>query len=348
VTDGDLFRTLGRTGVEVSTLCLGTMMFGAMGNTDHDECVRMVHQSLDAGINFVDTADIYSQGESEVIVGKALADPARRDNVVLATKFFNPMGDDRNRRGGSRRWIRQAVEESLTRLGTDRIDLYQMHRADYATHLDETLGALSDLVHEGKVLAIGCSTYPAEWIVEADRVAQVRGHIPFATEQPPYSILTRGIEKAVLPTCRRLGMGVLVWGPLNGGWLAGKYRKGEAPPADTRGAKFPAFVDVSDERKHDAVEKLAAIADQAGLDLTTMALAWSLAHPAVTSTIIGPRTPAQLEGNLAAMGVALPADVLDAIDAVVAPGTNLDPRNEGWQNPDLEPAARRRNAVPEW
>jgi aryl-alcohol dehydrogenase-like predicted oxidoreductase len=262
--------------------------------------------------------------------------------VVLATKFWNAMGDDPNERGGSRRWIRQAVEGSLRRLGTDRIDLYQMHRPDFSTDLDETLGALSDLVREGKVLAIGCSTYPAEWIVEADRVARARGHIPFATEQPPYSILTRGIERAVLQTCLRLGMGVLVWGPLNGGWLAGKYRRGETPPADTRGSKFPGFVDVTDERKHNVVERLTAIAADAGLDLTSMALAWTLAHPAVTSTIIGPRTPEQLEGNLAAQGVELAADVLDAIDAVVAPGVTVDPRNDGWENPALAPAARRR------
>jgi aryl-alcohol dehydrogenase-like predicted oxidoreductase len=342
VTDADLFRTLGRTGIEVSTLCLGTMMFGSMGNRDRDECVGMIHRAIDAGINFVDTADVYSQGESERIVGKALKDPSVRDRVVLATKFSNPMGDDPNRRGGSRRWIRRAVDESLRRLGTDRIDLYQMHRLDPATHLDETLGALSDVVREGKVLAIGCSTYPAEWIVEADRVAQVRGHVPFATEQPPYSILTRGIERAVLPTCRRLGMGVLVWAPLNAGWLAGKYRRGEAPPSDTRGARFPAFVDVTDERKHDAVEQLTAIATEAGLDLTTMALAWTLAHPAVTSTIIGPRTPDQLEGNLRALGVTLDADVLDAIDEIVPPGITIDARNEGWQNPALERSTRRR------
>jgi aryl-alcohol dehydrogenase-like predicted oxidoreductase len=342
VTGEVTMRTLGRTGVQVSTLCLGTMMYGPMGNTDEDACVRMTHRALDAGINFVDTADIYSSGVSERIVGKALREPSRRDAVVLATKFFNPMGEDPNRRGGSRRWIRRAVDESLQRLGTDRIDLYQMHRPDFSTDLDETLGALSDLVREGKVLAIGCSTYPAEWIVEADRVARDRGHIPFSTEQPPYSILTRGIERAVLPTCARLGMGVLVWGPLNGGWLAGKYRRGEAPPADTRGSKFPAFVDITDDRKHDAVERLTAIASGAGLDLTTIALAWTLAHPAVTSTIIGPRTPEQLEGNLAAIGVELSDDVLDAIDAVVAPGITVDPRNDGWDNPALARAARRR------
>src|SRR6202008_4347720 len=190
-------RPLGRTGVSVSKLCLGTMMFGDWGTKDHDESIRIVHRSLDAGINFVDTADVYSGGESEVIVGKALADSAVRDNVVLATKFFNPMGDDPNMRGGSRRWIRRAVEASLQRLQTDRIDLYQMHRPDPKTDLDETLGALTDLVREGKVLAIGCSTYPAEQLVAARAVAMQRGHVPFATEQPPYSILTRAIEPAV-------------------------------------------------------------------------------------------------------------------------------------------------------
>lgn len=342
MTAADTRRVLGRTGIEVSTLCLGTMMFGPLGNDDRDGCVAMIHRAIDAGIDFIDTADMYSQGESERIVGAALKDPGVRDRVVLATKFWNPMGEGPHQRGASRRWIRRAVEDSLRRLGTDRIDLYQMHRPDFDTSLDETLGALSDLVREGKVLAIGCSTFPAEWIVEAHRVAMDRGHVPFATEQPPYSILTRGIEAAVLPTCRRLDMGVLVWSPLDGGWLAGKYTRGESPPADTRGARAPMFVDVTDERKFDAVERLQAIADQAGLTLTAMALAWTLQHPAVTATIIGPRTPEQLEGNLAAIGVSLDDDVLDAIDEVVAPGTNVDPRNAGWSNPALDRSARRR------
>lgn len=337
-------RRLGRTGVQVSTLALGTMMFGARGNPDRAACVRMVRRALDAGVNLVDTADVYSEGESEEVVGEALADPAVRDHVVLATKFFNPMGDDPNSRGGSRRWIRRAVEDSLRRLRTDRIDLYQMHRPDPNTDLDETLGALTDLVREGKVLTIGCSTFPAETLVEARGIAERRGYVPFASEQPPYSIMVRGIEQAVLPTCARLGMGVLVWSPLNAGWLSGKYHRGERPATDTRGYKFPQFVDVTDERKHDAVEQLGTIARKAGLDLVTMALAWTLEHPAVTSTIIGPRTPEQLEGNLAAAGLRLDPEVLDAIDEIVPPGVNVNPADSGWENPALDPAARRRQS----
>src|SRR3954447_21173992 len=230
-------RPLGRTGVSVSKLCLGTMMFGEWGTKDHDESTKIIHRALDAGINFVDTADVYSQGESEVIVGKALA--GRRDDIVLATKFFMPFDDDPNHRGGSRRWITQSVENSLRRLGTDYLVLYQIHRWDPAVDLDETLGALTDLVRAGKVRYIGHSTYPASTIVEAQWVAERRGRERFACEQPPYSILVRGIEAEVLPTCRRYGMGVIPWSPLAGGWLSGRYRKGEDLPQSRRAERLP-------------------------------------------------------------------------------------------------------------
>ena len=210
------YRSLGRTGVQVSPLCLGAMMFGDWGNQDHDESVRIVHRALDAGINFIDTADVYSRGESEEIVGKALAG-GRREHVVLATKVHGSMGDDPNEFGNSRRWIVREVEASLRRLNTDWIDLYQIHRPEPDTDIDETLGALSDLVHQGKVRYIGSSTFPASAIVEAQWVARERGRERFVCEQPPYSMLVRGVESDVLPTCRRHGMGVIAWGPLASG-----------------------------------------------------------------------------------------------------------------------------------
>jgi aryl-alcohol dehydrogenase-like predicted oxidoreductase len=322
------YRRLGRTGIEVSTLCLGTMVLGAWGNTDEAECRTIIHRALDAGINFVDTADIYGHGSTEEIVGRALE--GRRGDVVLATKVFNQMGEDRNARGGSRRWIRRAVEDSLRRLRTDRIDLYQLHRWDRATDLDETLGVLSDLVHEGKVLAIGSSNFPAEALVEAAWVAERRNRERLSTEQPPYSIFTRGVESSVLPTCERLGLGVVVWSPMNGGWLTGKYRLGVDAPSDSRARTYAehfGFDSEAGKRKLDAVEQLVPIAERAGLSLAHLALGFVLAHPAVSAAIIGPRTPAQLELLLDAGDVALSGDVLEAIDAVVKPGENLDPRD---------------------
>ncbi|MFD0687216.1 aldo/keto reductase [Actinomadura fibrosa] len=341
------YRKLGRTGVEVSTQCLGAMMFGAIGNGDHGDCERIVHRALDAGINFIDTADIYSAGESEEIVGKALK--GRRDDVVLATKFFNPMGEDRNRRGGSRRWIVQAVEDSLRRLGTDHIDLYQMHRRDWDTDLEETLSALTDLVRQGKVLYIGSSSYPADWIVEAQWAADRSGGARFVCEQPQYSIFARSVEEAVLPACLRHGMGVIPWSPLAGGWLTGKYRRGEQAPA---GSRFASGVgnqrwrrsvdeDPSAPVRFDAVERLSKIADDAGLPLTHLALAFVTEHPAITSTIIGPKTLEQLDDLLAAADVRLDTAVLDAIDEVVPPGTDLPGIDHLDGNPSLGRAARR-------
>jgi aryl-alcohol dehydrogenase-like predicted oxidoreductase len=259
------YRTLGRTGVQVSKLCLGTMMFGAWGNTDHDDSIRIIHRALDAGINFVDTADVYSAGESEEIVGKALT--GRRDDVVLATKFFMPMGEDVNRGGGSRRWIVRAVEDSLRRLGTDWIDLYQVHRPDPAVDVDETLGALTDLVQQGKVRYIGSSSYSGSEIVEAQWTARERRLERFRTEQPPYSLLVRGIELDVLPTAQRHGMGILTYSPLSGGWLSGNWTADSSPTSPAR-QRLVARFDMSlpeNQRKLEAVEQLAQVADDAGV-----------------------------------------------------------------------------------
>src|ERR671930_1084015 len=283
-------RFLGRTGVAVSPLCLGAMMFGDWGNTDHDDSVRIIHRALDAGINFIDTADVYSRGESEEIVGKALAG-GRRDSVVLATKFHGTMGDDPNQSGNSRRWIFQEVENSLRRLGTDWIDLYQVHRHDQWTDLDETLGALSDLVHQGKVRYLGSSTFQAHTIVEAQWVAERRGRERFVCEQPPYSLLARGIESDVLPVCAQFGMGVISWSPLAGGWLSGKYRQGAEPPTSTRAGRIPRRYDLSlpeNQRKLEAAERLAQLAEEAGLTLIQLAIAFVLRPPPGTAPIIGP------------------------------------------------------------
>ena len=337
-------RTLGRTGVKVSPLCLGAMMFGAWGNPDHNDSIAIIHRALDAGINFIDTADVYSRGESEEIVGKALAG-GRRDNVVLATKVHGTMGDDPNEFGNSRRWIIREVENSLRRLGTDWIDLYQIHRPEPDTDIDETLGALTDLVAAGKVRYIGSSTFPPSRIVEAQWVARDRGRERFVCEQPPYSILVRGVENDVLPTCRRHRMGVIPWSPLAGGWLTGRYRLDQEVPTSHRAERIPGRYDLSipgNQRKLEAADALARLADEAGISLIEMALAFVIRHPAVTSAIIGPRTMEQLEAQLGAAEVELSDEILDRIDEIVPPGVNLNPADSGWQNPDLEPAARRR------
>lgn len=340
-------RTLGATGIKVSPYCLGAMMFGGWGNPDHEDSVRIIHAALDAGINFVDTADVYSRGESEEIVGKALR--GRRDNVVLATKFHGTMGEDPNEQGNSRRWIVREVDNSLRRLGTDHIDLYQVHRPDPDTDIEETLSALTDLVRAGKVRAIGSSTFPAEQIVEAQWVAERRGYQRFRCEQPPYSIFVRAIETGVLPTCAKYGMGVIAWSPLAGGWLTGKYRKGqEIDMSSGRAARLPERFDPSipgNARKLDLIDELTTIADQAGISLTHLAMAFVIAHPAVTSAIIGPRTMDQLKDLLAGEEVALSDEVLDRIDRIVAPGTNLVAADGGWAPPSLADPAQRRRPV---
>jgi aryl-alcohol dehydrogenase-like predicted oxidoreductase len=340
------YRPLGRTGISVSQLCLGAMMFGAFGNPDHDESIAIIHRALDAGINFIDTADFYSQGESEEIVGKALA--GRRDDVVLATKVGLPFDDNPNHKGGSRRWIVRSVEDSLRRLGTDWIDLFQVHRLDPSADIDETLGALSDLVHAGKIRSFGASNVPGSQIVEAQWTAERRGRERFRTEQPPYSILTRAIEYDVLPTAQRYGMGVLTFSPLNGGWLSGKYRKGqeiEGPQSPARVQKFAASYDATSAEnaaKLDAADALGALADEAGLTLVQMAIAFVVRHPAVTAAIVGPRTMDHLDSYLAADGVELSDDLLDQIDRVVPPGDSVNIGDNFWKTASLEPGARRR------
>jgi aryl-alcohol dehydrogenase-like predicted oxidoreductase len=339
-------RPLGRTGVSVSKLCLGAMMFGDWGNKDHDDSIRIIHRALDAGINFIDTADIYSGGESEEIVGKALAG-GRRDEVVLATKAWGAMGEDPNSRGVSRRWIIREVENSLRRLGTDWIDLYQIHRYEPGVDIEETLGVLSDLVHQGKVRYIGSSVFPPSAIVEAQWAARDRGLQRYVCEQPPYSMLARGIEADVLPTCARYGIGVISWSPLSGGWLSGKWRKNadDLEPMSEARKRLADRYDLSmpvNERKLDAADALAQLAEEAGMPLIEMAIAFVIRHPAVTAAIIGPRTMEQLESQLPAAEVHLPDGVLDRIDEIVAPGTNINPADGGWVSPFLEPAARRR------
>ncbi|GAA4183227.1 aldo/keto reductase [Streptosporangium oxazolinicum] len=336
------YRTLGRTGIRVSPYALGAMMFGAIGNPDHDDSIRIIHKALDAGINFVDTADAYSRGESEEIVGKALK--GRRDDVVLATKLHLPMGDDPNQRGNSRRWIMTAVENSLRRLRTDHIDLYQIHRPDPDTDIEETLSALSDLIHSGKVRVVGSSTMPASDIVEAQWVAERRGLERFRTEQPTYSILNRGIETEVLPVAQRYGMGTLVWSPLAKGMLTGRIRKGQR--TDLRRATY--FKQFSDERRLDVVEQIIPLAEEAGLPMTHLAMAFATAHPDVTSAIIGPRTMEQLDDLLAGVDVTLTDEILDRIDEIVPPGTDIGAFDEAaYLPPALQHSNLRRRPVDE-
>jgi aryl-alcohol dehydrogenase-like predicted oxidoreductase len=338
-------RDLGSTGVKVSPLCLGAMMFGAWGNTDHEDSIGIIHRALDAGINFIDTADVYSRGESEEIVGKALAG-GRRDSVVLATKVHGTMGDDPNHYGNSRRWIIKEVEDSLRRLKTDWIDLYQIHRPETDTDIDQTLGALTDLVSAGKVRAIGSSTFPAYQIVQAQWAAERRGRERFVCEQPPYSMLIRRIEADVLPVCQEYGIGVIPWSPLAGGWLSGRYGKGGDSPGSSRRAQMiPSRYDMSlpgNQRKLEAAEALGELADQAGMPLIEMALGFVTSHPAVTAAIIGPRTVEQLESQLPALERTLSADVLDRIDEIVPPGVNVNPADTGWDPPWLTDATLRR------
>jgi aryl-alcohol dehydrogenase-like predicted oxidoreductase len=337
------YRNLGRTGIQVTPYCLGAMMFGAWGNKDHDECIRIIHTALDGGINFIDTADAYSGGESEEIVAKALK--GRREDVVLATKFYMPMGKDPNMAGGSRRWILKEVENSLRRLGTDYIDLYQIHRPVPGTDIDETLGALSDLIHQGKVRVIGSSTFPAEEIVEAQWVAEKRSRERFTCEQPPYSLFARGIETAVLPTCEKYGMGVIAWSPLAGGWLTGKYRKGDSTPDSQRARLRPDRFDFNlpeNQQKLDLVDELSKVAADAGISMTHMAMAFVVGHPGVTSAIIGPRTMDQLTDVLAGSSVELSDDALDALDAIVTPGVTINVADAGWSPPSITQSFRRR------
>jgi aryl-alcohol dehydrogenase-like predicted oxidoreductase len=336
-------RTLGTTGLEVSPLCLGAMMFGGWGNPDHDDSVAIIHRALDAGINFIDTADVYSQGESEEIVGKAIK--GRRDELVIATKFHGRMGEGPNRAGNSRRWIMRACEDSLRRLGTDHIDLYQVHRPEPGTDVDETLGALSDLVHQGKVRYLGSSTFPASAIVEAQWTAERRHRERFVCEQPPYSMLVRGIEADVLPTCQRHGMGVIAWSPLGGGWLSGRWRLGANDLTSRRASRIPDRYDMDkpeNQAKLEAADALAVLAGEHEVSLIHMAIAFVINHPAVTSAIIGPRTAEHLEGQIGAVHVSLSDQLLDAIDRIVRPGTNFSMSDAGYAPPSIADRRLRR------
>ena len=333
-------RVLGKTGLRVTPFCLGAMMFGEVGNTDHGDCVRIIHRALDAGINFIDTADVYSRGESETIVGKALK--GRRDEIILASKFFGPMDEDPNHRGGSRRWIVSEVEASLRRLGTDYLDLYQMHRYDENTDMEEVLFTLTELVRQGKVRYFGSSMFPPDRIIECQWIAEKRGLMRFRCEQPWYSIFARDIERFVLPSCHRYGMGAIIWSPLDGGFLAGKYRKTADLTEDSRVGKFTKRItgsfdpeDAVFQRKLALVDELDALAGGAGLPLAQMSVAFTLQHPYVTSAIIGPRTMEHLEGVLPAAEMKLDAAVLDRIDAIVPPGTSVNPITDMPDGPAL-------------
>ncbi|KDQ70568.1 aldo/keto reductase [Streptomyces halstedii] len=337
------YRTLGRTGVQVSTLALGAMNFGRIGRTTQEQATAIVDAALDAGINVIDTADMYGDGESEEMVGKALA--GRRDDIVLATKAGMPIGEERNHRGSSRRWLVTELDNSLRRLGVDHVDLYQIHRWDPSTSDEETLSALTDLQRAGKIRYFGSSTFPAYRLVQAQWAAREHRLGRYVTEQPSYSILQRGIETHVLPVAEEYGLGVLAWSPLASGWLSGVVRAGK-PITTSRSALLPERFDTSipgNQARLDAVELLADVAAEAGLTMIQLALGFVTAHPAVTSALIGPRTPDHLSAQLAAADTVLSSDVLDAIDAIVAPGTDLAPQEKFDTPPSLlDPSLRRR------
>ncbi|SNQ49567.1 Uncharacterized oxidoreductase YajO [Frankia canadensis] len=339
------YRVLGRTGVRVSPLCLGAMMFGTWGNPDHDDSIRIIHRALDAGINIIDTADVYSDGESERIVGRALA--GRRDDVILATKLFMPMGPGPNQRGLSRRWIVAEVENSLRRLGTDWIDLYQVHRPDPSTDIDETLGALTDLVRAGKIRYFGSSTFPAHEVVEAQWVAERRGRERFATEQPPYSLLVRGIEADLLPVAQKYGLGALPWSPLAGGYLSGRHTRDGGAVTSTRLERVPGRFDLAlpaNQRKVEAAIAFGDLAAELGITLIELALAFVLHHPAVTSAIIGPRTMEHLDSQLTSVDITLDEATLDRIDEIVSPGVTVNPQDAGYLPPALATSVLRRRS----
>ena len=349
------YRTLGGTGMKVSHFCLGAMMFGKVGNPDHDECVKITHAALDAGVNFIDTSDTYSDGESERILAKALK--GRRDSVVLATKCFFPpgraglfsrTGANVTDGGGSRRWIMRAVEESLRRLETDYIDVYQLHRLDWDMDLEESLSAMTDLQRAGKIRVIGASATPAEWMVELQRVAEHRHLARVRSEQCIYSLLSRRVEESIFPTCQRHGIGTMIYAPLAGGWLTGKYRRDEPLPEGSRATGRLGRMGTWDterpevQRKYGLVEELLTLAQEAGLSLTHLAMAFAAEHPAVSSVIMGPKTLTQLQDTLGAAETRLSSDVLDRIDAIIPPGTRVDPKESYIPNPWLDDPARRR------
>jgi aryl-alcohol dehydrogenase (NADP+) len=334
------YRNLGRTGIKVSPYALGAMMFATQMGNDPDESVRIIHKALDAGINLVDTADAY--GDSEEIVGRALK--GRRDDVVVTTKFSRPLGTDPNRQGASRRWITTAVEGSLRRLQTDHIDVYQLHVPDPDTDIEETLSALTDLVRAGKIRAFGSSALPVSNLVEAHWAAERHGLGRFRTEQPPYSILNRGIERELLPVAQRYGMGILTWGPLGQGMLTGRVRRGQ--DSDVIRARYMPTV-FSNERRLDVVEELVPLAAEAGLTMPHLAMAFAISHPGVTSALLGARTMAQLDDLIAGMDTVLTDDVLDRIDEIVPPGTDVGTLDQAYVPPSITRTELRRRQVSE-
>ena len=336
------YRTLGHTGIQASSLALGAMNFGKLGGTTQTEVDTLVGTALDAGINLIDTADAYGRGESEELLGNALA--GRREEVVLATKAGLPMGDGVGERGASRRWLTTALDASLRRLQVDHVDLFQIHRWDPATSDEETLAALTDLQQAGKIRHFGTSTYPAYRLVQAQWAAGTARVRRFVTEQPSYSILQRGVERDVLPVAQEYGLGVLVWSPLASGWLSGAVRR-DREVTTNRATFLPQRFDLAvpaNRARMDAVEQLAALAEQAGLTLIQLALGFVTAHPGVTSALIGPRTPEHLTSQLAAAETVLTNDVLDAIDEIVAPGTDLAAHEKNDAPPALLDATLRR------
>lgn len=337
------YRIIGDSGIAVSPLCLGAMMLGPYGGVGKDEGVALVQRAIDSGINFIDTADVYSAGISEEIVGKAIRH--RRDDVVLATKFTMPVSRRPNESGHSRKWVMRAVEDSLRRLGTDYIDLYQAHRPDPSTNLDELLGTLTILVHQGKVRTIGSSTFPAHMIVKAQWVAERRNRERFLCEQPPYSLLVRGIERDVLPVAQECGMGVITWGPLAGGWLSGRFRRGMAQPDAPRNRVNFARYDLSrteNQLKFEAVEGISTLAQKAGISMPHLSIAFALNHPAVTSVLIGPRTVVHMDGLLGAADVTLDDALLDELDAICPPGVNVNVADGGYDSPAITDSRLRR------
>lgn len=338
-------HTLGTTGIQVSALALGTMNFGSLGNTTAEDVTAVIDRALDAGINLIDTADVYSAGQSEELVGAAIAGRRDdRDNIALATKGGLPMGEDPNHRGSSRRWITNAVDDSLRRLRVDHIDLYQLHRWEPDTSDEETLAALTDLQAAGKILHFGTSEYPAHRLVQSQWTARERGLRRFVTEQPSYSILQRGIEADVLPVAQEHQLGVLTWSPLASGWLSGAVREGQ-DVTTSRFGFMPKRFDTSvpaNAAKLVAVEKLAELAEQAGLTMIQLALGFITSHPAVTAALIGPRTLGHLDSQLAAADTVLTPDVLDRIDEIVPPGLDLAPEERNATPPSLQDALLRR------
>ncbi len=329
------YRNLGHTGVKVSPLCLGTMNFG--GATPEVESIRIIHKALDGGINFIDTANMYVKGESERVVGKALAD-GRRSTVILATKFHFPQSDDPNDRGNSRRHIMQAVEDSLGRLDTDWIDLYQIHRPEFEVPQDETLRALDDLVRQGKVRYIGSSTFPSWMVMEALAISERYGLARFVTEQPPYNLLDRRVENELVPLARRYGIGLLPWSPLAMGMLAGRYTDERNYPDDSRGARIGSIYAQRITNKAIAKgDEFIPIAEEHNLTPSQLALLWVKDQPQVTAPIIGPRTEAHLDDALPLLDMNLSPELAARLDEIVPPGSAVaDFHNtSGWMKMKL-------------